>query len=746
MFRVINLCEGSDDKGELSNTNINTIAASASPFLVSRKRPRENEELSKNDAHHPSNEKNPGNRNDGFANKHSQNPSSSEPPSNVSGRQSKVSPWEVRLSELADYRRIHGHCNVPTRSDSENTKLATWVTNQRQQYKLHRQGEISFMTNFRIQALEKIAFEWSNTWEARLSELADYRKIHGHCNIPASYSENAKLGKWVTNQRSQYKLHLQGERSYMTLLRIQALESLGFEWDSHSVAWVDRLNELADYRKSHGHCNVPRNYSENSKLGQWVTNQRSQYKSHQEGKASSMTTFRIQALESLGFEWNRFGATWEDRLSELADYRRIHGHCTVPYNYSENRKLATWVMKQRSQYKSHQEGKTSPITTFRIQELERLGFEWKSSRGYRKRTPKKPSLDDNTTRVRERVAEAPERVQTTAQTQEDFNIAAAEAASYPMNTDSGQTTQDDRSTNKHSQKRSTLEPPSKVSRRQSKVSAWEDRFSELADYRKIHGHCNVPTKWSENAMLGAWVTNQRSHYRLHQEGKTSPMTTFRIQELESVGFKWSIVCVTAWEVRLSELAEYRKIYGHCNVPQNYSENTKLAAWVQKQRSQYKSHQEGKASSVTNLRIQALESLGFEWNRFGATWGDCLSELADYRRIHGHCTVPYNYSENRKLATWVATQRNKYNSNLNGKTSPMTTFRIQELERLGFEWKSSRGYKKRTPKKPIVDDDATCVRERAVEAPERVQTTAQTQKDFSSGEIRSNQVNVACEPE
>jgi hypothetical protein len=44
----------------------------------------------------------------------------------------------------------------------------------------------------------------------------------------------------------------------MTLSRIQTLESFGFEWGSHShsAAWEDRLSELADYRKIHGHCNV----------------------------------------------------------------------------------------------------------------------------------------------------------------------------------------------------------------------------------------------------------------------------------------------------------------------------------------------------------------------------------------------------------------------------------------------------------------------------------------------------------
>jgi hypothetical protein len=79
---------------------------------------------------------------------------------------------------------------------------------------------------------------------------------------------------------------------------------------------------------------------------------------------------------------------------------------------------------------------------------------------------------------------------------------------------------------------------------------------------------------------------------------------------------------------------------------------------------------------------------------------------------------------------------------------MTNFRIQELESLGFEWKPSRGQGKGTPKKPSLDDDAMRVRERAVEAPEHVQTTAQTQKqNVSCREFRSsNQVDVAFIPE
>ena len=143
--------------------------------------------------------------------------------------------------------------------------------------------------------------------------------------------------------------------------------------------------------------------------------------------------------------------------------------------------------------------------------------------------------------------------------------------------------------------------------------------------------------------------------------------------------------------------------------------------------------------MTNFRIHALEDLGFEWERCGATWEDRLSELADYRKSHGHCNAP-------RLARWVGTQRCQYKLQQEGKRSQMTLARIQALKSLNFEWKSSNCRGKGKPKKSSLDDDATRVRERAVEAPEHVQTTAQPQKDCGGREIRSNQVDVAYVPE
>jgi hypothetical protein len=527
MSQAIHLCEDSDDNGEWPNTN----AASAPPLVISRKRPRGKEESSNNEAYSRY-ENSPGNKNaTGSAEFVVDLELADEVEVSVSTNQRKrrakndvaVENTERDVgsedAQVTDHRESHQSIKPaaaalhPMNSVSEQTSRDDGSTNKHSQ-----KASTSKPPSNELGRQLK-----GSPWEVRLSDLADYRKIHGHCNVPRSYSENTKLANWVVNQRCQYNLHAEGKTSSMTVFRIQELESLGFEWKASRVncwvnvtAWEDCLSELADYRKIHGHCNVPKRYSENTKLTRWVGTQRTQYRLHLEGKTSSMTNFRIQALKDIGFEWGRYRAVWEDRWGELAEYRKIQGHCNVPQKCSENAKLGTWVANQSTSYKLHLEGKKSHMTTSRIQKFESLGFEWKPSFSRRKGIPKVG------------------------------------------------------------------------------VTAWEDRWGELAEYRKIQGHCNVPTNYSENAKLATWVVNQRSHYRLHVEGKKSLMTLPRIQELERLGFKWS-VRVNAWEDCMSELAEYRKMHGHCNVPTSYSENTKLAKCVAYQRSQYKLQQEGKKS-------------------------------------------------------------------------------------------------------------------------------------------------------
>ena len=71
---------------------------------------------------------------------------------------------------------------------------------------------------------------------------------------------------------------------------------------------------------------------------------------------------------------------------------------------------------------------------------------------------------------------------------------------------------------------------------------WEDKFVQLMEYQRDHGHCK-PTPRDEDSMqlrqLANWVKAQRRHYNLFVQGKSSPMTRERIERLNSINFVWN---------------------------------------------------------------------------------------------------------------------------------------------------------------------------------------------------------------
>ena len=94
-------------------------------------------------------------------------------------------------------------------------------------------------------------------------------------------------------------------------------------------------------------------------------------------------------------------------------------------------------------------------------------------------------------------------------------------------------------------------------------------------------YANVPLKYPTYPSLGNFVNRQRTEYRKLLLGKNSSMTQTKMQDLNRVGFLWSVRegGHTSWEVRLGELREYKRVYGHCNVPKLYRENPSLGYWV-----------------------------------------------------------------------------------------------------------------------------------------------------------------------
>jgi hypothetical protein len=217
--------------------------------------------------------------------------------------------WRDLFRQLCEYKVQFGDCLVPTKYFA-NPKLGTWVDRQRARYRNNTEEEKSTSTAAeQIRALNGIGFDWGTSqtdWSVRFQQMCEFKVQFGHCVVPRQYTANPKLGRWISNQRNNYRLYQGGKPSSMTEERIRELESVGFEWGTSKTdltsMWSVRFQQLCEFKVQFGHCVVPRQYTVHPKLGQWVSAQRNSYRLYQEGKPSHMSAERIRELESVEFK------------------------------------------------------------------------------------------------------------------------------------------------------------------------------------------------------------------------------------------------------------------------------------------------------------------------------------------------------------------------------------------------------------------------------------------------------------
>jgi hypothetical protein len=134
-------------------------------------------------------------------------------------------------------------------------------------------------------------------------------------------------------------------------------------------------------------------------------------------------------------------------------------------------------------------------------------------------------------------------------------------------------------------------------------AAWKARFDELLAYKKAHGDCNVPAKWSENQQLGNWVSMQR---QLKKQGQLAPEC---LMLLEENGFIWQAGALqTTWEERFVDLLKFKDAHGNCDVPRRYQDDRSLGEWVINQR------QNKKRGTLSPEHERLLSEAGFNWDK------------------------------------------------------------------------------------------------------------------------------------
>lgn len=255
-------------------------------------------------------------------------------------------PYQRHLAEEAHWRKhqhlLHqfllrfGHCNVPEGYGigTHYESLYQWCSDQRSEYQNMCRGiggknNTSLMTPDRVRILTSMGFIWGHslssfrqsppsnssekdaatsrsysTWERWVELLSEYKQQFGDVDVPLKYEPNLSLGTFVNRQRAEYRKMQHGKPTSMTTERIEQLNRLGFTWTirENHTSWEDRLNELKDFKSVNGHCNVPKVYAKNPRLGYWVNEQRFQYRRKMKGQSSYMTDDKIKELNDLEFK------------------------------------------------------------------------------------------------------------------------------------------------------------------------------------------------------------------------------------------------------------------------------------------------------------------------------------------------------------------------------------------------------------------------------------------------------------
>jgi hypothetical protein len=258
--------------------------------------------------------------------------------------------WTTKLLALKTYRDIHGDMLIPQRFvvptddqrwpiETHGMKLGTVVNNLRQRKTSLSQNQLD--------ALDELGFEWNvsvdENWKKKLLALKTFRDIHGHVRVPILFviptddkrwpiiTHGVKLGK-ITNYLRQNKISLPQNR-------IDALETLGFEWGKYfEKSWKNKLLALKTYKDTHGHARVPQSFvvptddqrwpieTHNMKLGKVVNDLRQ--------RKISLSRNQVDDLEALEFDWGvSLDEHWRKNLLALATYEEINGHMRVPQSF-----------------------------------------------------------------------------------------------------------------------------------------------------------------------------------------------------------------------------------------------------------------------------------------------------------------------------------------------------------------------------------------------------------------------------
>ncbi|MGI5457617.1 Helicase associated domain protein [Streptomyces sp. CA-249302] len=206
------------------------------------------------------------------------------------------------------------------------------------------------------------------------------------------------------------------------------------------------------------------------------------------------------------------------------------------------------------------------------------------------------------------------------------------------------------------------------------TTVWPEYLQAAETYQAKHGNLRVHEDYrtSTGLGLGRWISYLR---KLHRLGRLSPS---QIEEWEALGMTWSVPDQKLQEL-IQELREFKKEYGHLDVPKTYvsrkgDREYTLGQIYASLRTSYRCGQ------VPEAKVEALNAEGFIWDRATYVWNQFFSDCREFMIWNGHLDIPQ---------THVLRGRNIGQQVSGFRTNPdrLTPEQRTALDRIGFVWDS-----------------------------------------------------------
>ena len=521
--------------------------------------------------------------------------------------------WLVRFGELKEFKKEHGH----TKPNTRKSNLGRWCGIQRTLYTKKK------LLRERVDLLDNINFDWDpaeTKWQNMFSQLKEFKKKYGHATPKR---DNDLLGVWCQTQRKTRK------EKKLSQKRIDLLDNINFDWDPFESQWQNKFSQLEEFKKEYGHTSPPGHNKDFSQLSMWCSVQRMYHDNN------NLSKERFDLLDSINFDWDPIETEWQNNFSQLKEFKKEHGH-TNP-NAQDNL-FGHWCSRQRGFYKK---GKLSKE---KVDLLDSINFDW---------DPIETKWQNMFSQLKE--------------FKKEHGHASPSGANKEFSL-LGKWCERQRSSRKKkilSQEKIDLLDSINFDWDLYETE-WQNKFSQLKEFKKEHGHTSPSSTNKEFSLLGKWCEKQRS---FHNQGKLSQQ---RFDLLDNLNFDWDPI-ETEWQNRFSQLKEFKKEHGHASPSSTNKEFSLLGKWCLTQRSR---HNQGKLSQE---RYDLLDSLKFDWDPVETKWQNMFSQLKEFKKEHGHTSPSKHVRQFKSLGIWCIAQRQ---INKKGK---LLSERFDLLDTIGFRW-------------------------------------------------------------